>query len=181
MGEQTVLAGGRCEPGEYYGSAIRTIPTSTGAGESSSGARGGAALTGEICPLSGDATKLSSKHIAQTDEFSGGQTQTEVPDVEDTSPIQGETVYGGFRAIAQSGLPGPNHTIVPTDASSRIAVSIARATGGPPVFTRRNVDTGGGVAVPALAPGSYRATWTLSDANGDTRTITTRFVEQPAA
>ncbi len=178
VGEQTVLARGRCQPGEYYGSPLRTIPISDGAGER---AGGGTALTGEICPLSGDATGLSSKHIAQTDEFSDGQTQTEVPEVKDTSPIEGETVYGGFRAIAESGLPGPNNKVLPTDSSSHIAVSIARIAGGAPVFTRRNVDTGEGVAVPALAPGSYRVTWTLSDANGDTRTITTRFVEQPAA
>ncbi len=180
MGRQTVLAGGRCAPGEYYGPPLRRIPISTGAGEPSSAAGGGTALTGEICPLTGDASRLSSKHIVQTDEFSGGQTQTEVPDVENTSPMQGETLYGGFTAIAESGLPGPNNTVMPTDASSRIAVSIARAGGGPPVFTRGNVDTVSGVAVPALAPGSYHATWTLSDANGDTRIVSTRFVEQPA-
>ena len=32
----------------------------------------------------------------------------------------------------------------------------------------------------ALAPGNYTATWVISDANGDTRTVTTRFIEQSA-
>jgi hypothetical protein len=30
--------------------------------------------------------------------------------------------------------------------------------------------------VPALAPGVYAARWVVSDANGDTRTIRTRFI-----
>jgi PKD repeat protein len=34
--------------------------------------------------------------------------------------------------------------------------------------------------VPALTPGNYTATWTVTNANGDTRTVTTRFIAQPA-
>lgn len=177
-GEQTVLSGGSCQPGDYYGAPLSAPPTNSSAGDPTEIA-GGAALTGEICPLSGEATGLPSTDIVQTDDQSGGQTQTEVPDVEDTSPMEGETVYGEFLAIAESGLPGPNNTVIPTDSTSKIAVSIARASGGAPVFTAGNVDTINGVTVKGLETGTYRATWTLTDANGDTRTVTTRFVEQP--
>jgi hypothetical protein len=179
VGQQTVLAGGTCEPDNYYGPPLTKAPTNLGAGDPTIVA-GGAALTGEACPASGDAAGLSASSITQTDEQSGGQTETEVPDVENTSPLQGETVYGSFTALAESGLPGPNNTVIPTDGTSRIALSIAPARGGSPVFTADNVDTPSGVSVGALAPGAYQARWTLSDANGDTRTVTTRFIEQPA-
>jgi hypothetical protein len=177
-GEQTVLSGGTCQPGQYYAPPLSTAATSASAGFPTALA-GGSALTDQICPLSGDATGLSATDIVQTDERSGGSTQTEVPDVQDTSPMEAETVYGDFLAIAESGLPRPNNTLVPTDSTSTIAVSIAPASGGAPVFTAGNVDTVNGVAVSGLKPGTYKATWTLTDANGDTRTVTSRFVEQP--
>jgi hypothetical protein len=176
-GEQTVLAGGTCEAGNYYGPPLSSAPTSTSAGAPTAIA-GGAALTGEICPTSGDAAGLPTSTIAQTDEQSGGQTQTEVPDVLNTSPMQGEIVYGGFTAVAESGLPGPNSSTTSADSTSTVALSIAPTGDATPVFTSVNVDTPNGVAVSALPPGTYKATWTLTDANGDTRTVTTRFVEQ---
>ncbi len=178
-GEQSVLAGGTCQPDNYYAAPLRAVPTSSVAGAPTSVA-GGAALTGMICPSNGDATGLPSSPIIQTDETSGGATQTEVPDIEDTSPMQGETLYGAFTALAETGLPGPDNTVVPTDDSSLVSLSIAHSSGGSPVFQSTNVDTVNGVPVTGLTPGTYTATWTLSDANGDTRTVTTRFVEQPA-
>jgi hypothetical protein len=45
------------------------------------------------------------------------------------------------------------------------------------VFRAANVGTVRGVAIPELPVGSYQATWVLTDANGDTRTISTQFVE----
>jgi hypothetical protein len=177
-GEQTLLAGGSCQAGEYYGASLSAIPTNAGAGESTLNG-GGAALTGEICPIGGDATGLSTSDISQTDDVGGGQTQTEVPDVEDTSPMEGETVYGSFIALAESGLPGQDNTVFPTDSTSKVAVSIAPAGGGSAVFTNNNVDTANGASVTGLAAGTYAATWTLTDANGDTRTVTSRFVEEP--
>jgi hypothetical protein len=178
-GEQTVLAGGTCQAGDYFGGPLTDAPTNGSAGAPSAVA-GGAALTGEICPTSGNAVGLPSSGIAQTDDASGGQTQTEVPDVQDTSPIEGETMLGKFVALAESGLPGPNNSVVPTDATSTIALSIARAAGGSPVFSTHNVDTTNGVFVVGVKAGTYRATWTLSNASGDTRTVTTRFVELTA-
>jgi hypothetical protein len=178
-GEQTVLSGGTCQADQYYAPPLSSAPTNGSAGDPTAIA-GGSALTDSICPSSGDATGLSATNIVQTDELSGGQTTTHVPDVEDTSPMQGETVYGAFTALAESGLPGPDNTITPTDSTTNIAVSISPAGGGAPVFTSSNVDTPSGAAVRALSPGTYKATWTLTDASGDTRTVTTRFVEQPA-
>ncbi len=177
-GEQTVLAGGSCQADNYYGGPLSSIPTSGAAGAPSD-LVGGAALTGEICPSNGDASGLPSSPIVQTDEHSQGTTQTEVPDVEDTSPMQGETVYGKFTALAESGLPGPDNSVTP-DTTSSVGLLIRHSSGGSPVFHSSNVATANGVTVSGLAPGTYTAKWTLKDANGDTRTVMTRFIEQSA-
>ncbi len=95
--------------------------------------------------------------------------------------MNGEIVYGNIVALAESGLPGPDNSVTPTDSTSRVAVSIAPAAGGAPVFTNSNVDTANGATVTGLKTGSYRATWTLTDANGDTRTVSSRFIEQAKA
>jgi hypothetical protein len=165
VGDATKVAGGSCQAGDYYGAPLSAVPTNAAAGDPSVIA-GGSALTGEICPTSGDATGLPTDDIAQTDDASGGQTVTEVADVADTSPIEGETLYGGFTALAEA-----------TDGVSPIALTISR--NGTNVFSSSNVDTADGVPVHALSPGNYTATWTVSDPNGDTRTVTTRFIEQP--
>ena len=178
-GAQTVLSGGTCAPGQYYGPPLDAAPTNGSAGAPTAVA-GGAALTGEICPVSGSATGLPSTPIVQTDELSGGQTQTEVPDLENTTPLNGELVAGGFPAIGQSGFPGPNNSVTP-DASSRISFTVTPAGGGGAVFTAPNVNSVNGTPVPALTPGSYNATWVITDLNGDTRTLMTRFVEQSGA
>jgi len=169
-GNRTVLSGGTCQPGEYFGPPITTPPTSASAGS----IFGGTALTGEICPLNGRAAGLPAAAIAQTDEFSGGQTMTEVPLIVSTSPPLGENVFGAFTARARAGFAGPNHTIVPN--SARISLRITRS--GRTVFSAPNVDTPRGVRVTGLRPGTYTAIWTLIDANGDTRTMMTDFIEE---
>jgi len=169
-GNQTVLSGGHCQPGEYYGPPVTVPPTSASAGSFA----GGIGLTGEICPLNGNAAGLPTSAIAQTDEFSGGQTMTEVPLIVSTSPPRGENVFGAFTARARAGFPGPNNTIIPNHA--RIALQIRRS--GKTVFSAPNVDTKGGVKVSGLQRGTYTAIWTLIDANGDTRTVVTHFIEQ---
>lgn len=163
------LAGGQCQPGEYYGPPVTTPPTNGSAGS----VFGGIALTGEICPMNGKAAGLPAVTIAQTDELSGGQTMTEVPLIVRISPVRGENVSGAFTARARAGFRGPNNTIIQT--SARIAVEITRA--GKRVFSARNVNTSDGVRVSGLGRGTYTATWTLTDANGDTRTVVTQFFE----
>jgi hypothetical protein len=149
---------------------VTTPPASASAGSIA----GGIALTGEICPLNGHAAGLPASAIAQTDEHSGGQTMTEVPLIVSTTPPSGENVFGTFTARARAGFPGPNNTIIPNHA--RIALRVTRS--GKTVFSAPNVDTAGGVKVSGLQRGTYTATWTLIDANGDTRTVVTQFIEQ---
>jgi len=169
-GNQTVLSGGQCQPGEYYGPPITTPPTNASAGSIA----GGIALTGEICPLNGNTAGLPTSAIAQTDEFSGGQTMTEVPLIVKTTPLNGANVFGAFTARARAGFRGPNNTIIPNNA--RIALRITRS--GKTVFSAPNVNTKNGVKVSGLRRGTYTAIWTLIDANGDTRTVVTQFIEE---
>jgi hypothetical protein len=169
-GQQTVVSAGTCQPGEYYGAPVSSIPSSLAVGA-------GVAGSGTICSESGRAAGLPVAHIAQTDDLGGGQTETEVPNIERTTPLDGETLYGAFIAIAQTGLPGANGSVASTNAS--VALTIVKASSGHRVFGAINVATAQGAAVGALDPGVYVATWVLTDANGDTRTVRTGFVEAP--
>jgi hypothetical protein len=178
LGEETSIFNGHCQPGDYFGSPLTTPPVSVSAGLPTSLFTGGTALTGQACPANGDASGLPTSFIAQTDDLSGGQTETEVPDIEDTSPMEGETMYGKFTALAESGLSIPGNMIIPTDFVTQISLRIATAAKDQTAFLARDVDTTRGVAVPALKPGSYTATWALIDSNGDTRIVQTRFIEQ---
>jgi hypothetical protein len=169
IGDQTQIAAGRCQGGDYWGPPVSRPPTGSQIGV-------GIAATGTICPLSGRAKGLPTADIAQTDDFSGGQTVTQVPLIQSTSPIQDETLYGSFNASAQSGLPGPHGTV--SAGGVPVALTIAPAGSRRRVFRSANVDTVRGVDVPALAPGPYVATWVLHDAARDTRTVTTRFTDE---
>ena len=95
----TMPAGGKCSAGRVLG-PLDAAPTNWRRASPPRRDGGGAADTGEICPVERDATGLPTTTIAQTDERSGGQTMTEVADVADTSPVEGETVYGAFTALA---------------------------------------------------------------------------------
>jgi hypothetical protein len=163
---QTVLAGGRCEPGDYYGRPLHTQPTSGAVGD------GGVSDTGTICPNSGRAGGLPSSPIEQTDDLSGGLTRTAVPLLQGTSPGNDATVSGGFVALAETGLPTATRGVYAGGAP--VSLEIRRA--GAAVFRATNVDTSQGVRVPALAAGVYAARWVVRDANGDTRTVRTRFI-----
>ena len=183
LGEDTFVAGGSCQAGDYVGPPLTAPPTTTVAGLPTNPAdptTGGVALTGQICPPNGHAAGLPSSNIAQTDELSSGVTQTEVPDIEDTSPMEGETMHGGFTALAESGLALPDNEVIPTDVVTKISLAIYTIDGRR-VLRLRNVDTPRGASVPALVPDSYEALWTLTDFNGDTRLIVTRFIEARGA
>jgi hypothetical protein len=169
VGSETALASGSCQAGDYWGAPVSKPPVSASIGLGIGG-------TGTICPSSGRAKGLPAADIVQTDDFSGGQTVTQVPQIESTAPIQDETLYGSFVASAQSGLPGPHGAISATGVP--VALTITRAGSRHRVFHAANVDTPRGVNVPALDPGPYVARWVLRDAAGDTRTVTTRFVDE---
>jgi hypothetical protein len=167
-GEQTVLSGGTCEPGDFYGPPVSQPPISDAVGS-------GIAGRGVVCPESGRAAGLNDTPIVQIDDLSGGQTRTEVPDFRRTIPVDGATLYGDFLALATASLPGPHGAVIPVSAD--ISLTITPAGSGIPVFHADNVATAGGTPVSGLPAGSYRAGWVLTDANGDTRTIETQFVE----
>jgi hypothetical protein len=171
-GDSATVASGTCTPDEYWGAPLTTPPINAYAGEGSGTAfgAGGGALTGEICPKVGIAYGLPTSAIAQTDEHSGGQTVTEVADVASASPLDGETMYGSFTALAVASAGRP-----------AISLKITPAAGGKSVFFNKNVDTANGVTVKGLKAGNYTALWTVTDANGDTRRVTTRFIEQPGS
>jgi hypothetical protein len=169
LGDQASIASGTCEAGDYYGPAPASPPTNAAVGAP------GIADTGKICPADGSAKGLAVVHIEQTDDLSGGTTLTSVPQLEFTSPSNGATLYGRFVALAGAGIPTPKHAVISSGAV--VAVTVTPASGGAAVFRAPNVNNGGGVPAPALARGAYRAKWVLTDANGDTRTVTTRFVE----
>ena len=147
---------------------MRSPPTSPAIGLGVGG-------NGTDCPASGRAKGLTTKHIEQIDDLSGGQTLTDVPNVQRTTPLQGETLYGPFVLQARSGLPGPDNTVYARRVP--ISVTITPAGSRHSVFHAQNVDTTRGVTVRSLRRGAYVASWVLTDANGDTRTIRTEFVE----
>jgi hypothetical protein len=170
MGAQTTIASGTCEAGNYYGPAPVTPPTNAAVGAP------GIAGHGKICPSDGSAKGLSVTHIEQTDDLSGGATFTDVPQLEFTSPSNGATLYGPFTALAGAGIPTPKHAVIANGAP--VALTITPGSGGRPVFRAANVNTTRGVSVSGLTRGTFSAKWVLTDANGDTRTVMTRFVEQ---
>lgn len=183
LGDESFISGGSCQAGDYFGAPLSKVSVNTAAGTPTNAAaatNGGVALTGQICPRNGHAAGLPTAVMLQTDDLSGGQTETEVPDIQDTSPVVGETVYGRFTALAESGLALPGNQLLPTDAATRISLRISTFAGAN-VLSLGNVDTRRGVVVPALRPASYLATWTLIDLNGDTRVQQTRFIEQRGA
>jgi hypothetical protein len=169
QGAQTIISSGRCEPGDYYGPALSDAPVSATIGVP------GVSGSGLACPLSGRAKGLPINPIMQVDDQSDGQTRTEVPVIEGTAPLQDATLYGRFIALAQTGLPGLNGSTLP--ARARVTLTITRSGARRPAFRAANVAGGRGVWVRRLRRGSYHAKWVLIDANGDTRTLRTQFVE----
>ncbi len=174
-GNASTVTSGTCQPGEYVGAPSTLGTTSSSAGTFGNG---GPAGTDAICPPSGSAAGLPVSDLSQTDEWSGGQTVTEVPVITTTTPVDGEVVDGSFHLVATAALPGPGGTSMPVAAS--VAVVVRPAAGHKPVVRAANAATPAGVAVAGLPPGAYTCTWSLIDANGDTRTMTTRFVEEAA-
>jgi hypothetical protein len=166
LGSSRRIGGGSCTRGDYWRGPLSTAPTNGFAGEPSA-IFGGSALTGISCPGSGRAGGLPASPISQTDDQSGGVTFTRVAELIDISPIEGETMYGKFLAVAQA-----------SQAKVGVSLVIFKAGSGKRVFSARNVDRNRGVQVRALPTGNYSAFWTVRDRNGDTRVYVTRFVEE---
>jgi hypothetical protein len=169
IGDESVLGGGTCQPGDYYGVPGSNPPIGPQVGVP------GATGTGSVCPRNGSAHGLSAADIEQTDDLSGGLTRTVVPQLESLSPNAGATLYGRFIAQAQPVLPGFNDSAY--GARATVSLSVHRVGSARRLVFVRNVARAGGRRVRALPRGAYDATWVLTDANGDTRTVHSRFVE----
>ena len=166
---QTVVASGTCEPGDYYGRSLLKPPISKGV------LQGGDAGTGTVCPPNGHANGLSAQLVEQEDDLSGGITRTEVPYLEGIYPTDDGTVYGTFTALCKTFLPtSTNGTYA---GGLPVSLTITPVGSPSPAFHSTNVDTASGAQVSGLAPGVYHAKWVVTDVNGDTRTYLTRFVE----
>jgi hypothetical protein len=107
------------------------------------------------------------------DEQSGGLTTASFPIVERVSPSDGSAVYGAFLAYADV----ESVSTAGTESSSAATTSLALtpAGGASPTYTVPNVNVPAGVTVPALPVGRYTATWTATDSNGDTSTVSTEL------
>ncbi|HEY2355568.1 MAG TPA: hypothetical protein VGH79_11790 [Gaiellaceae bacterium] len=165
-GRGHTVKSGTCSPFEYWGGPLTVPPTSKAAGEPTRVA-GGSALTGKVCPSSGKAAGFSSSRIAQTDDRSGGQTRTEIANIASMSPRSGATIHGSFTARAKA-----------SSAMPKLTISLKIERGRKVVAKAANVDTPKGAKIKALAPGKYSAVWTVTNENGDTRTVTTTFIEK---
>jgi hypothetical protein len=168
-GDQTLVAGGTCQPGEYYGAPVRSPPLGSQIGVP------GATGNGAVCPGNGHARGLSATNIEQSDDLSGGLTRTVVPQLQSFSPNDGATLYGGFLVTAQPVLQGFSDSSY--GARATVSLSVRRAGSKHPLLFVRNAAVEGGDRVHGLPRGAYDATWVVSDANGDTRTVQSRFVE----
>ena len=165
-GNGGVITKGTCTPGEYWGGPQQPPPGYYGSGSGSgSGAIVTSPASGELCPLSGQAAGLSGSSLGQTDEFSGGLTLAELDKVSRTAPLNGETMYGSFTAHATASGGGRPEVDLSIERAHKVVLKLG------------NADTVRGVRVKGLTPGNYRAVWTVKDANGDTRVITTQFTE----
>jgi hypothetical protein len=110
--------------------------------------------------------------LQQSDPFSDGATQTEVPVLAVTSPAPGATLYGPFTAFAQPRLPGGGNV------AARVTLSIARRGTGRVLDRLSGLQRLEGVRVTGLPRGVYTATWTVTDLNGDSRTTQSPFVQE---
>jgi hypothetical protein len=171
-GNESVIASGSCQPGDYWGSPFGLF------GGGNSGLiilEGGGVLSGfgTVCGSRGRAKGMPSRQIEQVDEWSGGATSTSIPGLGTHIPAANAVLTSGFHALAGTGFRGPDGGIVP--AVARVSLTITHA--GRTVFHSANVERRGGVSVSRFAAGNYWARWVVSNRNGDTRTVFTRFEE----
>lgn len=169
-GQSSVVTGGFCQPGDYWGPPVSAPPTGGKVGNPSVGG------TGIACSLDGRARGLPAGSLEQTDSFSGGVTRTEVPLFGGTSPTPGETLYGPFVALAEPALRGAAGVLHPVPA--KVSVVITRRGSRRPALTLSGLERPQGMPVSGLAPGVYSTVFTLTDPAGDTRTLSSYFVQE---
>jgi len=124
--------------------------------------------TSAICSPLGAFTETVTDHTPTfTDELSGGMTAATIPAFLDTSPANNELTSASFIAYADITNYGT------FDHTSTVALSVTPLAGGAPQTFPGDANSAAGISVSGLSPGRYAATWTLTDSNGDTSSLTT--------
>lgn len=139
--------GGVCQPNQWFGTP--------------SGQHGAPALA--LCPASGSAAGVANDSSQeQFDEASGGVTSLDIPSVADMTPLSGQEVFGSFAAFTDVLNPDGSPSAATT------TLSLTRFGSNTPAYTSGNTNSANGATIPALTPGRYDTTWTVTDSNGDT-------------
>ncbi len=123
------------------------------------------------CSSSGTFSDTSVDHyLSLEDELSGGTTSISVPSINDVSPIDNQLTPSSFIAYADA-VNGTGF-----DTTSKIGLMLKALTGGAVTSLSGSASSSAGISVSGLSAGRYAATWELTDAHGDTDSVTTWFV-----
>ncbi len=143
---QLVTTGGSCPGGTWLQGAF-LIPIST------------------VCPASGIVPAGLAGYTQVRDDASPGATMTTPAVVSNTSPLEGENVYG-TSVVAYADVDQP---------AAPVALSFG-PRGGTQTAVPGNANATAGAVMTGIAAGTrYSATWVATGANGDTTAFTTGF------
>jgi hypothetical protein len=121
--------------------------------------------SGFVCPSSGVLPAGLAGQAQSQAELSPGVTMTTPAAVIDTSPLDGENVYGAS-AVAFSDVDQP---------TAPVALSFG-PRGGAQTAAAGNANSASGALITGIVAGTrYTATWVATGPNGDTTTYGTRF------
>ncbi len=128
-----------------------------------------------LCPASGlfeDQQPIARPFSEFQDDLSGNYVGVSVSQFTGEYPANEATVPPSFTATAT--LTNQNKP----DTTSTVSLTITPAAGGTPQTLTGNANSPGGISVANLAPGRYAALWKMTDAHGDTDSLTTDFMVQ---
>jgi len=149
---QVVTTGGSCPPGAWLQPQFFFV-------------------NGGVCPASGVMPSGLNGLVNVRDELSPGTTTTTPAMVANTSPLDGENVYGSS-VIAFADVD---------QAASPVALSFG-PRGGARTAASGNANSDAGASATGIVAGTrYDATWVATNANGDTTSFATRFNGQAGA
>src|SRR5262249_9507094 len=117
-----------------------------------------------LCDPAGHIPPNDPSATTMADDFSLGLTSLTPPTIDDTTPLPFESMFGDFLAHADPSLAG-----------TPVSYPVSLATDTVPYSPNVN----GGMLISGVAPGRHTATWKVTDLNGDTYTLDTKFVQQP--
>lgn len=128
-------------------------------------------FAGVVCSIGGSFSDgFQDNYPSFEDELSGGFTEASVPIFNDVSPLDNQVVPPSFTAYADPSNYGT------FDHSSSVSLELTPLAGGSSQTFAGNANSAAGIAVSGLTAGRYVATWKLTDANGDTNSLTTWIV-----